>query len=188
MTIHELSAVPSPPRPARCGLPWEEADYEALVAAAREGACLAEVARRIQRPEGTVLERARRMLPPGERSLPRDHALDRLRRHLRQDEPYDWSAALTTPTPHVELPRPPMLHGIPGMSDGDLVLFAALLCLHQRAGGPGQRAVVEHEIWSRGLTRRVADCLQQIAHAAWGGFHGDPVDARYGWGRDEYAE
>lgn len=84
-------------RPARSGQPWEQSDYEALVAGCRAGdTSIAELSRSLGRGESTVLDRLRRMLPVEERGLPRHRALHRLRELLQEDPGYDWDAASAT--------------------------------------------------------------------------------------------
>lgn len=135
MSLHALPGGRSV-RPRRSGQPWTEEDYDALAALCGEGLDLAEVAERLGRTELAVLERARRMLPVDERTLPRDRALTRLKELLGADGGYDWSTAMCQAPP-----PPPVVHrvyrreGVAGLRTRELLAVAEALVLQPLCDG-----------------------------------------------------
>ncbi len=138
-----------PARPARTGSRWTDEDYGRLVTMCREGRDLDELTEALSRSEQSVLDRARRMLPPEERGLPRDRAVARLQERLREDPGYDWSAALLQGPP----PRP-VEHvvyrstGLDGLHRHELLAVAEALVQVEHVDGQLRndvlRAVEEH--------------------------------------------
>lgn len=161
MTIHDLYAVARAPRPARSGQPWTDEDYATLVRLTGDGLDAEAIAGQLQRPVGSVMERARRMLPLEERSVYVDHALSRLRTHLLADAAYDWSAALARATPR---PAPtswrPTPTGIEALDNEDLVAIAEALALSPRLGDETLRERIARAVAHRGLAGQVCRGLE----------------------------
>ena len=153
----------SSPRPARTGLPWTDADYESLVRLCREGHTAEPLAAALGRTPVAVLDRARRMLPPGERDLPRDRTVTRLRELLQGDPSYDWSAAMCQAPP-----PPPVEHrvyarrGVAGLRQQELLGVAEVLAL-QPHGGQAVREEVLRTVKRLGLTEELEHRVGRVA-------------------------
>ncbi|CAM3841014.1 hypothetical protein E4A47_01250 [Micrococcus flavus] len=98
MTITTDAHPASPLRPARHGLPWDMADFEALAEAVVDSTVAVHVAERIGRGVSSIHQRARMLLPPHERHLAGQLALSRLGDLLDSGE-HDWRKALLQPDP-----------------------------------------------------------------------------------------
>lgn len=152
MTIPHMHALPKPTHPARSGLPWTSDDYTTLVRLVREGRDLGEICAELERGESAVLDRTRRMLPLEEHGGPRDHSIARLRMHLEKDPDYDWSTQMCAkPPPPVYVP--PIIKGIGGLADDDVVAVACLLADRPYAAPTSLHRRVFREVRTRGLRR-----------------------------------
>lgn len=153
----------SSPRPARTGLPWTDEDYESLVRLCREGHAAEPLAAALGRTPVAVLDRARRMLPPTERGLPRDLTVTRLRELLHEDPSYDWAAAMRQAPP-----PPPVEHrvyarrGVAGLRQQELLAVAEVLTL-QPHGGEAVRAEVLRSVERLGLTEELEHRVGRVA-------------------------
>lgn len=154
---------PSSPGPARTGLPWTDEDYESLVRLCREGHGAEALAAALGRTPVAVLDRARRMLPPAERGLPRDRTVTRLRELLQDDSSYDWAAAMRQAPP-----PPPVEHrvyarrGVAGLRQQELLAVAEVLTL-QPHGGEAVRKEVLRTVERLGLTEELEHRVGRVA-------------------------
>lgn len=165
MTLYSL---PQRPRPPRSGEPWTDEDYAELVRRCRDGDSAQEIAEALGRRDTSVFERAKRMLPLDERGAPRDRCLARLRHHVTTQEDYDWEQHLVAtppPRPIVTYENPaPILGGIPGLSDPQLLELAVTLGIVGRSQ-PSRvlRADVARQLRERGLDRQLLDRVRESA-------------------------
>ncbi|MEE6280906.1 hypothetical protein [Georgenia sp. MJ170] len=143
--------------PARNGQPWTDAEYEEILAAAREGVTDVEtVAARLERGTHATSLKVRRLLPVAERSAPVDRALALLRRH--QDDPeYDWQRVTLEEPPPRPVIAPPALTGIAGLSTGELVTVAYAVGLAASAVDDDVVARVGEELQHRDLLVALLD-------------------------------
>lgn len=115
--MHPRQAMHAP----RSGQPWTDAEYQQILAAAREGVRdIEEVATRIGRAPSPTLAKARRLLPVDERAAPVDRVLPLLRAH-QEDPAYHWQRVSLEEPPPRPVIQPPALTGIRGLPPGDLV-------------------------------------------------------------------
>lgn len=159
-----------PPRkqPPNSGQPWTDADYEEILAAAREGVTDVDaVAERLGRARSTTIAKAKRLLPVDERAAPADRVMRLLRGHL--DEPdYDWQRVTLEDPPPRPVVNPPALTGVPGLQRSDLLRICYALALAAEVAGEDLMSRVMHEVRRRGmlgeLVRLRADRL--LSHGA----------------------
>ena len=96
---------------------------------AREGVTdMDDVATRLGRSRNPTLMKARRLLPPAERSAPPDRVMRMLREHLEEPD-YDWERVTLEELPPRPVINPPALTGIPGLGREDLVRICYALAL-----------------------------------------------------------
>lgn len=170
-------AAPARPRPVReqppnSGQPWTDADYEEILAAAREGVTdMDDVAQRLGRTRHPTLTKAKRLLPVGERAAPVDRIMRLLREHL--DEPdYDWQRTTLEEPPPPPVINPPALTGIAGLAPDDLVRIAYALTLATGVADEDLLTRVGHQLQLRCLRSRLIDLraerLEQHNELGWG--------------------
>src|SRR5690606_15311213 len=137
--------------PPRSGQPWTDAEYEQILAAAREGVSdIAEVAERIGRSPQPTLQKAKRLLPVAERSAPVDRVLPLLRKHL-EDPEYDWQRVTLEDPPPRPVINPPALTGIRGLRSPELVALSYAVGLAAEAVDESVVDQVGEELYRRGL-------------------------------------
>lgn len=166
-------------RLTRTGTRWTDEDYERLVAMCREGRDLPELSEELRRSEQSVLDRARRMLPAGERGLPRDRAVTRLQERLREDPGYDWSAALLEgPPPRPVEHRVYRRTGVEGLHRRQLLAVAEAVVLFEHVDD-GLRSEVLRAVTAQDLEDELA---QQVGRGVLG--RAREADAEACWGRE----
>lgn len=136
----ETAARASQARPTapRSGMPWTDADYEAILDAVRNGENdLGGVAERIGRAKHTTWAKTKRLLPVAERAAPIDRAMRLIREHLK-DPDYDWRQATLEEPPPRPVIQPPALTGIPGLGGSELVAIGYAVAL--------SAATIHHEV------------------------------------------
>ncbi|MDO5496117.1 MAG: hypothetical protein Q4G64_10410 [bacterium] len=120
-SVHHLSSPEEDAPPLdRRGLTWGLFDYEGIVAGARAGWDLDEIAESIGRNARNLAHQIRHMLPHEQRAARGDVALQLLAEHLEENPDYDWRAELAKPEP----PRPIVVErrqGFAGFGREDLV-------------------------------------------------------------------
>lgn len=123
-----FTAYPRDDRPSRSGKLWETSDYEAMVAAIRDGAAdEAAIAERIGRSESTVGDRLRRLLPLPQRGCLPDRVLPALQDALA-DPDYDWAHEMLLSPPPTPIVRQEVIRsGLAGLNDDQVVTIAYAL-------------------------------------------------------------
>lgn len=135
----------------RSGQPWTDADYEEILAAAREGVTdLDDVARRLGRSPHPTLQKARRLLPVAERGAPPDRVMRLVRKHL-EDPSYDWQQVTLEEPPPRPVVHPPAFTGVAGLEPTDLVPIAYALGLAGSAVNDDVVTRVGAQVQRRGL-------------------------------------
>lgn len=172
--VASWSRRPPPAReqPPNAGQPWTDADYEEIVAAAREGVTdMDDVAARLGRARNPTLMKARRLLPPAERTAPADRVMRLLREHLEEPD-YDWERVTLQELPPRPVVNPPALTGVPGLARDDLVRICYALALAGGVAGEDLMSRVTREVRQRGLAHelvelRVDRLLRHGAEVTW---------------------
>ncbi len=141
------------------------------MARCRAGDSLAELATTLERSEGAVVLRAKRLLPLEERGSPEDRVVPHLHALLTEDADYDWEhhlAATPPPRPIINhLPAPQVRKGIAGLFDEQLLAVAGLaIRLGVDPLVQDLRHELSREIESRGLGHQLADYVSRDS-AAW---------------------
>lgn len=154
--------APASPRPIQdqppnSGQPWTDADYEEILAAAREGVTdIDDVAERLGRSRHPTLQKAKRLLPVAERGAPVDRVMRLLRKHL--DEPdYDWQRTTLEEPPPPPIINPPAFTGVPGLESDDLVRIAYALALASGVADEDLLEQVRQQLQLRCLVSRLID-------------------------------
>ncbi|MGO1543910.1 MAG: hypothetical protein ACTHXA_06165 [Gulosibacter sp.] len=142
---------------SRSGLPWEDRDYRAIIAAIGEGANdIDEVARYTGRTTSSIMSKWRRLLPIEQRTAPRDRVIPLLRGHL-EDPNYDWQLATITDPPPPPIVRPPAKTGLPGLELEDLEDIGFAVGLSAVVMPDVLRERLGVEIVTRNLQHRIRD-------------------------------
>ncbi|MBD8060975.1 hypothetical protein [Oceanitalea stevensii] len=152
VTVWPRRPAPAREQPPNAGQPWTDAEYEEILAAAREGVTdMDHVATRLGRSRNPTLMKARRLLPPAERSAPPDRVMRMLREHLEEPD-YDWERVTLEELPPRPVINPPALTGIAGVDREDLVRICYALALAGGVAGEDLMSRVTREVLKRGLT------------------------------------
>lgn len=195
-----------PPGPSReqapnSGQPWTDADYEEIVAAAREGVTdIDAVAERLGRARSATIAKAKRLLPVAERPAPADRVMRLLRGHLEEPD-YDWQRVTLEEPPPRPVINPPALTGVPGLQREDLLRICYALALATGVAGEDLMARVALEMRRRGMVGelerlRVDRLLRHGAEVTWDEAEMDarrwvamvlsePVSSRWPYGEEE---
>lgn len=137
--------------PPRSGQPWTDAEYEQILAAAREGvSAIEEVAARIGRGPQPTLAKARRLLSVAERAAPVDRVLPLIRGH-QEDPGYDWQAVTLEEPPPRPVVHPPALTGICGLCSEDLLAIGYAVGVVALVVGDDVVTRVGEELQRRGM-------------------------------------
>ncbi|WP_413452877.1 hypothetical protein AA0Y32_08480 [Georgenia phoenicis] len=150
---------PRPPReqPPNAGQPWTDADYEEILAAAREGVTdIDDVAKRLGRTHHPTFMKAKQLLPVGERAAPVDRIMRLLREHL-DDPDYDWQRTTLEKPPPPPIIKPPALTGIAGLESDDLVRIAYALTFVPDVAGEDLLTRIGRQLQTRYLRSRLID-------------------------------
>ncbi|WP_152191919.1 hypothetical protein [Georgenia satyanarayanai] len=152
-------------QPPNAGQPWTDADYEEILAAAREGVSdLDDVAERLGRSRAPTLVKARRLLPVAERAAPADRVLRLLREHLGEPD-YDWQRVTLEEPPPRPVIHPPALTGVPGLECGDLVRVCYALALAAEVAGEDLLSRVTREVQRRGMLPELVELrVERLFH------------------------
>ncbi|WP_146237449.1 hypothetical protein [Georgenia satyanarayanai] len=144
-------------QPPNAGQPWTDADYEEIVAAAREGVTdMEDVATRLGRARNPTLMKARRLLPPAERTAPPDRVMRLLREHLEEPD-YDWERVTLEELPPRPVVNPPALTGVAGLTREDLVRICYALALVGGVAGEDLMSRVTGEVRRRCLVPELVE-------------------------------
>lgn len=179
------SSQPATRQPRRSGQPWTTADYELLVRRCRAGDSAEDLADVLERTDHAVSQRAQRLLPLDQRGGPQDRAVPHLHRLLREDDAYDWEhhlAATPPPRPVVSyLPPPQVRHGVPGLTDDQLVAICLLAV--QSAPDPfaeDLRHDLSRELEERDLHEQLMQSLSRASEVWLESFAREGFSWRYG--------
>lgn len=155
--------TPRAANPKRSGKLWEPLDYELLVEGVREGLDVPALAERVGRPENSVWQRLRRLVPVPQRGCLTDQLLPVLRTALA-DPAYDWQAEMRlTPPPAPIVHREVIRTGIEGLTDADAVTVAYALLA---SGGEEEAGVLARLIPRLEADRLVEDLIELRAQRA----------------------
>lgn len=145
---------------SRMGTRFTDEDHELIVRLVREGADGPALARALKRTQTSAEQRARKLLPPGQRRCPIDRVLPSLAAAVAE-EGYDWRTVIAQDDPPAPV-RQVVRSGIEGLDDDQLVT-----CAHAVAVSPvalplrdelvaevnkrrlGHRVALEHSIYRR---------------------------------------
>ncbi len=147
----------APEQAPNSGQPWTDADYEEILAAARDGVTdIEELARRLGRSPHPTLQKAKRLLPVAERAAPLDRVMRLLRAHLEEPD-YDWQRTTLEEPPPRPVISPPVYTGLRGLERDDLVRVTYALALAGGAGGEDLLPRASQELQRRGLVAELID-------------------------------
>ncbi|MEL4358463.1 MULTISPECIES: hypothetical protein [unclassified Luteococcus] len=131
----------------RMGLTYTDEDHDTLLGMLREGASTGEIALALGRTIKSVEQRARKLLPPGQRHCPLDRVMPTLAK-VCAEPGYDWRATVCLDDPPAPINKI-VRSGIEGLESPELVEFAhdLAVCFPQ---GPMFESVTA-EVRKRGL-------------------------------------
>lgn len=137
---------------SRMGTRFTDEDHELIISKVREGAQGPELARALKRTQASVEQRARKLLPPGQRRCPIDRVLPTLAAAVTEPD-YDWRTVVA-----LDDPKPPVNEivrvGISGLSDEELVECAHAVAVTLPRGE--QFESLRDEVNQRGLGYQLA--------------------------------
>ncbi|MEL4504428.1 hypothetical protein AAEX63_06575 [Luteococcus sp. H138] len=113
----------------RTGLAYTDDDHDTLLAMLREGASTGEIAVALGRTIKSIEQRARKLLPPGQRHCPLDRVMPTLATVCAEPD-YDWRTTISLDDPPAPINRIERV-GIEGLTDEQLVecAHAVAVCL-----------------------------------------------------------
>lgn len=181
---------------SRTGLAYTDEDHDTLLSMLREGASTPEIAVALCRTVKSVEQRARKLLPPGQRHCPLDRVMPTLATACA-DPDYDWRTTISQDDPPAPINKI-VRSGIEGLTDDQLVECAhAVAVCGPQAGifdqlkkevnerGLGQRICARHRLHRRLQEQPNPDQCDEISRA-WSDAIG--FDERFGSYRYRYSE